>query len=86
MEPWRGPNTNRERKPLSPAELDALRPKPAAQASAVDEAKAVAYRSGIAEVELVMRRLITAEKNIAELTASVSRLQQELLDAKCEFR
>ena len=86
MEPWRGPNTNRERKPMRPAELDALRPRPKPQAAPVDEAKQVAYRSGIAEIELVMRRLITAEKNIAELMATVQRLESELLAARCEFR
>ncbi len=74
------------RQPMTPQQLEALRPKPVAAQPVVDEAKAVAYRSGIAAIEPVMRRLITAEKNIADLTATVQRLESELLAAKCEFR
>jgi len=74
------------RQPMTPQQLEALRPKPVAAQPVVDEAKQLAYRSGIAAIEPLRRRLITAEKNIADLTEKVGRLECELLAARCEGR
>ncbi len=74
------------RQPMTPSQLDALRPKPVAVQPVDNSPQAIAYRCGVKDLAPVIQRLVTAEKNIAELTEKVGRLESELLAAKCEFR
>lgn len=81
---WYGPDcdiTKRHRP--SPAELESLRPRPGTpQAGAVDEAAVLAHRAGSRELEPVIRRLITAERTIAELTEKITNLETQLIEVK----
>jgi hypothetical protein len=55
--------------PMSPAQLDALRPKPVVANQPVSEAKAIAYRSGIKEIEGLVLRIEAFEEQVRKLTA-----------------
>lgn len=68
--------------PMSPAQLDALRPKPAGQQPAVNEASAIAYKTGIRELAPLVLRLISAESTIAEQAVQIAALQSTVLKLK----
>lgn len=55
--------------PMTPAQLDALRPKPATATPLSDaaEAKKLAYDSGIKELEGLVLRVQALERQVAEL-------------------
>jgi hypothetical protein len=57
--------------PMTPAQLDALRPqnKVAPPETPAQEAKRVAYQSGVAALEGVILRLQAVERELAELRA-----------------
>ena len=73
--PWQGPDTSRERKPMSPEELDRLRPKVHGAQLPIDEAKKAAYDCGIAGVEQIVRRLIALERTAAEQAQKITALE-----------
>jgi hypothetical protein len=58
------------RQPMTPAQIESYRPKPAT-ASNIDEAKAIAYKTGIKELEPLIRRIIALEEKVAALQSAV---------------
>jgi hypothetical protein len=58
---------NRPRVPMTPAELDALRPKPVVTEQPAKTAAQIAYDSGIKELEGVILRIEALERTVAEL-------------------
>ncbi len=76
------------RQPLSPQQLADLRAKAAAPVAAqpVDEARQLAYVSGIKAIEPIMRRIISLERTVAEQGAKITALETQLLDARVEGR
>jgi hypothetical protein len=65
---------------MTPAQLDAYRP--GAQPSTVDEAKALAYKTGIKELEPIIRRLIALEETVVEQQTKITALQTTVLALK----
>jgi hypothetical protein len=63
--------------PLTPQQLEDLRPKPAAPAPKIDEAKAIAYKTGIKDLEPVIRRIISLERTVAEQAEKITRLESK---------
>jgi hypothetical protein len=66
------PNTRRQ--PMTPEQLDALRPKPAVATpfSAAAEAKRIAYQAGVSQLEGIILRLQALEREIADLKSKQS--------------
>jgi len=72
---WRGPDTNRERKPMTPQQLNDLRPKPVAEQTPGVTAKQIAYRAGVTALEGIILRIEALEEK-------VQKLQADLIEAK----
>ena len=56
--------TRRLRLPMTPAQLDALRPKPVSEQPVVSEAKRIAYQAGVAALEPLILRIEELERKI----------------------
>ena len=69
-----------DRLPLSPEQVDSFRPKNTV--STVDEAKAIAYKTGIKDLEPVIRRLIFLEAKVDEQETKITALQTTVLALK----
>jgi hypothetical protein len=67
--------TCRPRLPMTPAQLDALRPKPASEQPAGSEAKRIAYQAGVTALEPLILR-------VEELERRVLQLQNDFLELK----
>jgi hypothetical protein len=63
--------------PLTPQQLEDLRPKPAAPAPKIDEAKALAYKTGIKDLEPLVRRIIFLEMHSAAQAERIERLESK---------
>lgn len=68
------------RNPMTPAELDSYRPKPAVTLD--DEAKRISYRLGMKEIEPLVRRLLLLEATVAEQAIQITALQTTVLKLK----
>jgi hypothetical protein len=66
---WNGPDTNRERKPMTPEQLDALRPKPVSEHPVGTEAKRIAYQAGVSALEGIILRIEELERKVSMLEA-----------------
>jgi hypothetical protein len=58
---------SRPRVPMTPAQLDALRPKPKSEQPAGSEAKRIAYQSGVTALEPLILRIEELERKICFL-------------------
>jgi hypothetical protein len=56
--------TRRPRLPMTPEQLDALRPKPKAEQPVGSEAKRIAYQAGVSALEPLILRLEQVERDI----------------------
>jgi hypothetical protein len=69
---WLGPDTGAVKTPLTPAQLDELRPKqPAAGQPIVSSARQIAYKCGIKEIEGLVLRIEALEARVQNLEAGL---------------
>jgi hypothetical protein len=59
--------THRPRLPMSPEQLDALRPKPVAEQPAGSAAKRIAYQAGVTALEPLILRIEELERKVRTL-------------------
>jgi len=67
--------TRKPRVPMSPEQLDALRPKPVVATSQPSTAKQMAYETGIRALEPLVLRIEALEATVRELTARLEQVQ-----------
>lgn len=82
---WNGPRPV-DRTPMTPTQLDELRPKPAAQRPVASTAKQVAYQTGIRELEPLVLRIESLEALVRQLQADIVELKYPIMHASRQGR